>query len=167
MSALFQITRIRSKTDTLTSILMGQDVQLKLFLPPCLATAKEEDQAAYLAERILFWIAHSNRDIWPETLRRIRAWLYESILYLLFHCPEDDHTFHGILKIMYLPLEVRTSICSESKHQVCFHHVAKDLRPPIDEEDLELVFYKMADQMCDLAKRYEQVLALMESLKKK
>ena len=165
MSALFQITRIRSKTDTLTSILMGQDVQLKLFLPPCLATAKEEDQAAYLAERILFWVAHSNRDIWPETLRSIRAWLYESILYLLFHCPEDDHTFHGILKIMYLPLETRASICSKSKCEI--HHIAGEVRAPIDEEDLELVFYKMAAQMCNLAKRYEQVLALMESLKKK
>ena len=165
MSALFQITRIRSKTDTLTSILMGQDVQLKLFLPPCLATAKEEDQAAYLAERILFWVAHSNRDIWPETLRSIRAWLYESILYLLFHCPEDDHTFHGILKIMYLPLETRASICGKSKCEI--HHIAGELRAPIDEEDLELVFYKMADQMCNLAKRYAQVLALIESLKKK
>ena len=164
MNAAFQILQIRKRVDKLAALLLGQDTRLERFLPEHLSEEKEESKAGYLAETILFWAARSDSRLEPETLGEIYTWLYEIILYLLTRCVNNDHTFHGILDLLRLPLESRAILFGDAKHMERFQHVATEPEPPIPDEELELIFYNMALKVCNLQKRFDRLLTFMKEL---
>lgn len=164
MSTALQVVRIRAQANKLVALLLGQDIRLERFLPEYLSEEKEESKARYLAEMILFWAARSDFRLETETLGEINTWLYEIILYLLTQCVDNDHTFQGILDILRLSLESRTILLGDAKHMERFQHVATEPEPPIQDEELEVIFYNMALKACNLQKRFDRLLTFMKEL---
>lgn len=98
--------------DRLRAACLGQNTPLTEILPAHLKTAPPDEQAAQLAEQMLFALvgALPGKEHTLHELQRCRTWLHGTARYLLEECHGDDHTFAQWKKLLELPLGARIII---------------------------------------------------------
>ena len=137
------IEEVNELTTTLRAHLLGQDTHLEDLIPKALLDKPTEKQADHLTDRLLF--ALSRMDHWfpPKELQRARNWLYETLLFLLQECAEDDHTFANLIKVINLAPTTRMTMFQIPKRKALFPHLAQDRSLPVLLEDLELALLEL------------------------
>ena len=95
---------------------LGQDTHFNAVLPPEANLWSYEKKADYLTQLILFSLAkvEPSSAILPE-LEETSHWLKAPILFLLHTCPENNHTFSAIKKILTAGEELREAIFKEAR----------------------------------------------------
>lgn len=94
------LSRVEDTMRRLRAKCLGQDTVLADILPSHLRQAPENQQAAQLADQLLYALAAVSRNASREELARSREWLYGCILYLLVRCPPTDQTLLGIHTVL-------------------------------------------------------------------
>jgi len=117
MDNVLYLKRVDRMMDQLRAACLGQDTHLLDVLPAHLKTASAECCAAYLSRQILFALVIACDDDRPsEQYERSREWLYETILFLLRECNQEDQTFYELGEIMRLSRGVRVLLLSEKSY---------------------------------------------------
>ena len=155
------VLKIHTSLRQLRKIVLGLDTPLDRFLPSWHRKEHAQEQARYLADRIVFFAGCADQDMDPETMHDLHCWMYEIILYLKIYCMKDDETLGSILDLFQRCYEVRKQIFGQKD---LFPHVSGDFIPPILEEDLEEIFYEMAAQVCDLQTRWQRLQSFVNAL---
>ena len=99
------LKRVDSTIEQLRGRCLGQDVPLMAVLPSHLLTESEESRADHLTRQLLFALAAVSEE--DGEYQRSEIWLRGAILYLLWECNREDHTFRSLVQIVKLPQGVR------------------------------------------------------------
>ena len=137
------IRRVDRALKRLREHLLGLDTKFEQLLPEELKDQEVEQQAAFMADRLLFCLA-VEEEMDPEELGRSRAWLYEVILFLLAEVNECDHDLASILKLFDLSLGARVCLLMEEKTAGRFRHLKTDRHAPADRETLEAAMLRLS-----------------------
>ena len=151
--------------DKLRAACLGQDTHLLDALPTHLRTESKEHCAAYLSRQILFALVIACDDDRPsEQYERSREWLYETILFLLRECNQEDQTFYELGEIMKLSQGVRVLLLSEKPHAATdYTALSKDETMPWPLKELDLAILLLLETL-KLDKKMKQQYQKAESL---
>ena len=172
INKVLYLNRVDRMMDKLRAACLGQDTYLLDALPAHLRTESKEHCAAYLSHQILFALVIAcDDDRLSEQYERSRKWLYETILYLLRECNQEDQTFYELGEIMKLSHGVRVLLLS-GKTAVATDYTAlcKDeiLPCPLKELDLAiLVLMETLKLNKKMKQQYQKVETLLSEVQSK
>lgn len=166
MNNILYLNRVDRITERLKAVCLGQNTDFSDVLPPPLRGESVECRAAYLAHQLLFSLVLACDDASPEQYDRCRVWLYDTILFLLRDCREEDRNFYELGKLLRLPSGMRPLLFAE-KHPAsatCSSLCADEQMPwPLQNYDLAVLILleslKLSKEMKPFFQKLETLLS--------
>jgi len=136
---------------------LGQNISFFDTLPSYARTLPTEEQIIQAANQLTFALAATAPGKAPEELRQSQEWLVSIMRYLVKKCPDADHTFQNIIKIVRL--DPMTRKCMDKALSCSFPSAfAEEDAPSLLTEHLEEAVLRVL-QSCGMIQHPKEIHA--------